>query len=96
MKNGTKELYEMKQKQISRFRKLKREARTFEGTIEYGLYKIRTILGDFYHDESQMRCGCPVPCKRQEISLSRPTTKKNNCSRQFVLFHVSCFLKIIF
>ena len=58
--------------------------------IEYGFAKIRQILGNFHNDEAMdLRCRCPVPCVRKEITIRNETGRRyqKNTAR----FHVSLF-----
>ena len=58
--------------------------------IEYGFAKIRQILGNFHNDEAMdLRCRCPVPCVRKEITIRNETGRRyqKNTAR----FHVSMF-----
>ena len=64
----------------------------YEKLQESGLVKIRDILSDFYTQNLELRCGCPVPCKRKEIRIAKwPLTgrlrRKNG--KKIVMFHVS-------
>ena len=63
--------------------------------IEYGLFKIRSLLGNFLNHDGQMqRCGCPLPCRpRKEISLTKYPVKHRNDSKSFILFQFEPLVK---